>query len=188
MWGLVIGAIFGAVAGGVANGVMTSKATDAKVGAYKEAAKEVRDAVKQYAGANAYNQMNIEGANQADMLGNAVAGELGAQRYEALSPGVTGAGAMNAADTAATESAEATNEASQKGLLEGMKQAADTMDAKYNAATARAHQLMKQADIDYNVANQRNQEIMNTISNLENTFNSIRSTKNGRKYANSEQQ
>ena len=187
MWGLVIGAIFGAVAGGVANGVMTAKATDAKVGAYKEAAKEVRDAVKQYAGANAYNQMNIEGANQADLIGNAVGGELAAQRYDALNPGVTGAGAMNAADNAATESTEATNEASQKGLLEGMKQAGDTMDAKYNAATARAHQLMKQADIDYNVANQRNQEIMNTISNLGNTFNSLRSTKNGRNYANSEQ-
>lgn len=187
MWGLVIGAIGGAVIGGVVNAVNTSKATDAKVGAYKEAAKEVRDAVKQYAGANAYNQMNIEGANQADMLGNAVAGELGAQRYEALNPGVTGAGAMNAADNAATESAQATNEASQKGLLEGMKQATDTMDARYNAATAKAHQMMKQADIDYNVANQRSKELMNTIGNIGDLYKSLRSTKNGRPYQDSEE-
>ena len=116
-------------------------------------------------------------------MGNAVGGELEAQRFEALNPGVTGAGAMNAADTSATQSAQATNAASQEGLQEGMKQAADTMNARYNAATTRANQLMKQADIDYNVANQRNQEIMNTIGNLGDTFNSLRRTNNGRTYA-----
>lgn len=183
MWGLVIGALFGAVAGGVFNGVMTSKATDEKVSGYKDAANEVREAAKKYSGMPAYNQMNIEGANQADLLGNAAAGELAAQRYDALNPGVTRAGAMNAADTAATQSASAANEASQKGLLEGMKQATDTMDTRYNAATARAHQLMKQADIDYSVSNQRSQEIMNSIANAANTVNQLRTTNNGRTYA-----
>lgn len=183
MWGQIIAAVVGFVGGAVVNGVSTYKAVEAKVGAYKDAAKEVRGAAEQYSGTNAYNQMNTEGANQADLMGNAVGGELEAQRFEALNPGVTGAGAMNAADTSATQSAQATNAASQEGLQEGMKQAADTMNARYNAATTRANQLMQQADIDYNVANQRNQEIMNTLGNLGSTFNSLRRTNNGRTYA-----
>ena len=186
MWGQIIAAVVGAVGGAVVNGVSTYKAIETKVGAYKDSAKEVREAAEQYSGTNAYNQMNTEGANQADLMGNAVGGELEAQRFEALNPGVTGAGAINAADTSATQSAQATNAASQEGLQEGMKQAADTMNARYNAATTRANQLMKQADIDYNVANQRNQEIMNTLGNLGTTFNSLRSTKNGRTYAGQE--
>ena len=99
MWGQIIAAVVGFVGGAVVNGVSTYKAIETKVGAYKDAAKEVREAAEQYSGTNAYNQMNAEGANQADLMGNAVGGELEAQRFEALNPGVTGAGAMNAADS-----------------------------------------------------------------------------------------
>ena len=64
-----------------------------------------------------------------------------------------------------------------------MNNASTDLSSKYNKATTRANQLMKQADIDYGVATQRNQEIMNTIGNVANTANQIRSTKNGRTYA-----
>lgn len=132
--------------------------------------------------------METAGQNQADLLGRAVGDELAAQRYEALNPGITKAGALGAAANSANQSAQATNAASQESMVEGMKQAADTMNARYNAATTRANQLMKQADIDYNVANQRNQEILNSLGNIGQTFNSLRRTNNGRTYANSEQQ
>ena len=47
MWGQIIAAVVGAVAGGVASGVSTAKAMDEKFQAYKDAAKEVREAANQ---------------------------------------------------------------------------------------------------------------------------------------------
>ena len=48
MWGQIIAAVVGFVGGAVVNGVSTYKAIETKVGAYKDAAKEVREAAEQY--------------------------------------------------------------------------------------------------------------------------------------------
>ena len=55
--------------------------------------------------------------------------------------------------------------------------------AKYNANTVEAQQAMKQADIDYGVANQTAQEALNTAGNAAQTWNQLRRTQNGREYA-----
>ena len=83
-------------------------------------------------------------------------------------------------------SADAASNAAQGGFQTGMNNASTELNSKYNKATTRANQLMKQAGIDYNVTMQRNKEIMDTIGNVANTANQIRkntkprSTENGR--------
>ena len=117
-----------------------------------------------------------------DMTGSALA----AERLENNNPGVTGAGAMANAYQNAGTSANAAGNAAQGGFQTGMNNASTDLSSKYNKATTRANQLMKQADIDYNVTSQRNKEIMNTIANTSNTYNqtapswSNNKTNNGR--------
>lgn len=119
----------------------------------------------------------------ANTAGTMAGDELAAERLQQLNPGVTGAGATTNASKNAEAASNTATSAAQSGFEQGMTNAADTMAAKYNAATTRANQLMQQADIDYNVANQRAQEVMNAAGNVANTFNSLRSTNNGRTYA-----
>ena len=187
MWGAIISAVGGAIIGGAVNAATTGKAISDKVSAYTEAAKEVRDATEKYSGRNAYQQELAEGKDLAVDSGNLAGSELAAERLQNLNPGVTGAGAMANAYNAAGVSANAANQAAQGGFSTGMSNAANTLASKYNRSTTRANQLMKQADIDYGVSTQRAQEAMNTIGNVANTYNQLRSTKNGRNYAGQEQ-
>ena len=55
--------------------------------------------------------------------------------------------------------------------------------AKFNAETVKAQQLMNQADINYNVANQTAQTAMQGLGDTAQTINSLRRTKNGRNVA-----
>jgi hypothetical protein len=109
-------------------------------------------------------------------MGNLAGSELAAERYTPQDPGKTGVGAMANAYQNAGISANAANQAAQGGFKSGMGNAATTLGSKYNRATTRANQLMKQADIDYGVSTQRAQEAMNTIGNVANTINQVRST------------
>lgn len=109
-------------------------------------------------------------------MGNLAGSELAAERLENLNPGTTGVGAMANAYQNAGIASGAANQAAQGGFQSGMGNAATTLGSKYNRATTRANQLMKQADIDYGVSTQRAQEAMNTIGNVANTVNSLRST------------
>lgn len=176
MWGAIIAAVGGAIIGGAVNAVNTGKAITEKTEAYRDAAKEVRAATQQYSGRNAYEQELAEGKDMSADMGNLAGSELAAERYTPQDPGKTGAGAMANAYGAAGVSSNAANQAAQGGFSSGMGNAASTLASKYNRATTRANQLMKQADIDYNVSNQRAQEAMNTIGNVANTVNQIRST------------
>ena len=183
MWQTLISAIGGAIVGGTVNAVTTAQTTSAKVKAYADAAKEVRNAAEQYSGKNAYQEELRQGKDVSSTMGDMTGSALAAERLQNNNPGVTGAGAMaNAYQNAGTSAGAAAN-AAQGGFQTGMGNASTELNSKYNKATTRANQLMKQADIDYNVATQRNQEIMNTIGNVANTANQIRSTKNGRTYA-----
>ena len=182
-WGGIISALIGAVVGGVTNAVATADAVDKKIKGYKEAAKEVREAAEKYSGKNAYNEMLGQGKDMSSTMGDMAGSSIAAERLQNNNPGVTGAGAMANAYQNAGTSANTASNAAQGGFQTGMSNASTDLASKYNKATTRANQLMKQADIDYNVSTQRNQEIMNTISNTAGTINQLiprRRTSNGR--------
>ena len=179
MFGMVIAAIAGAVIGGAVNGVVAAKTTDEKVNAYKQAAKDVKAAADKYSGENAYKSMVNQGQRYMANDAASMANEMAAATYQPENPGVTGTAQANALD-AANRAANATNEAALGGFSTGISDAAASNAAKYNAATAQAQQLMNQADINYNVANQAAQTAMQGIGDAANTFNSLRRTKNGR--------
>ena len=183
MWAGIISSLVGAVVGGVTNAVATAEAVDKKIKGYKEAAKEVREAAEKYSGKNAYNEMLSQGKDMSSTMGDMAGSSIAAERLQNNNPGVTGAGAMANAYQNTGTSANVASNASQNGFQTGMGNASTDLASKYNKATTRANQLMKQADIDYNVSNQRNQEIMNTISNTAGTVNQLiptRRTNNGR--------
>ena len=182
-WGQIISAISGAIVGCTINAVTTAQTTSAKVKAYADAAKEVRNAAEQYSGKNAYEEMIRQGKDMSSTMGDMTGSALAAERLQNNNPGVTGAGAMANAYQNAGTSADAASNASQGGFQTGMGNASTELSSKYNKATTRANQLMKQAGIDYNVATQRNKEIMNTMDNFANMVNQLRTTKNGRTYA-----
>lgn len=113
-------------------------------------------------------------------MGNMAGSSISAESLQNNNPGVTGAGAMANAYQNAGTSANTASNAAQGGFQTGMGNASTDLESKYNKATTRANQLMKQADIDYNVTNQRNKEIMNTLSNTAHTFNNIIPRNNGK--------
>ena len=182
MWAGIIMSFIGALVGGVTNAVATANAIDKKIKGYKGAAKEVREAAEKYSGKNAYNEMLGQGKDMSSTMGDMAGSSIAAERLQNNNPGVTGAGAMANAYQNAGTSANTASNASQGGFQAGMSNASTDLASKYNKATTRANQLMKQADIDYNVTNQRNQEIMNTVSNTVDTVNKLvpRRTSNGR--------
>ena len=182
MWQQIVAMAAGAIVGGVTNAAMTAQAIDKKIKAYADAAKEVRNAAEQYSGKNAYNEMVRQGKDMSSTMGDMAGSALAAERLQNNNPGVTGAGAMANAYQNAGTSADAAGNAAQGGFQTGMNNASTELNSKYNKATTRANQLMKQADIDYNVTSQRNKEIMDTVANSANTANQIipRRTSNGR--------
>ena len=173
MWQQIVAAIGGMVIGGITNAAMAANAIDKKIKAYADATTEVRNAAEKYSGQNAYNEMVRQGKDMSSTMGDMTGSALAAERLQNNNPGVTGAGAMTNAYQNAGTSADAASNAAQGGFQTGMNNASTELDSKYNKATTRANQLMKQANIDYNVTNQRNKEIMNTISNSADIYNKI---------------
>lgn len=172
-------AIGGAIIGGVTNAVMTANAIDKKIKAYADAATEVRNAAEKYSGQNAYNEMVRQGKDMSSTMGDMTGSALAAERLQNNNPGVTGAGAMANAYQNAGTSANAASNAAQGGFQTGMNNASTELNSKYNKATTRANQLMRQAGIDYNVTMQRNKEIMDTISNFNDTYRQVAPTIGG---------
>lgn len=173
MWAQLIAAAAGAIIGGITNAAMAADAIDKKIKAYASATKEVRNAAEKYSGQNAYNEMVRQGKDMSSTMGDMTGSALAAERLQNNNPGVTGAGAMANAYQNAGTSADAADNAAQGGFQVGMNNASTELNSKYNKATTRANQLMKQANIDYNITNQRNQEIMNSISNVLGTYKNI---------------
>ena len=173
MWGGIIMGFISAIVGGVTNAIATRDAIDKKIKGYKEAAKEVREAAEKYSGKNAYNEELTQGKDMSSTMGDMAGSSISAESLQNNNPGATGAGAMANAYQNAGTSSDVASAAAQGGFQAGMNNASTELESKYNKATTRANQLMKQANIDYNVTNQRNKEIMNTISNTADTFNKI---------------
>lgn len=180
LWGGIITGIIGAIVGGVTNAIATRDAIDKKIKGYKEASKEVREAAEKYSGKNAYNEELTQGKDMSSTMGDMAGSSISAESLQNNNPGVTGAGAMTNAYQNAGTSADTASNAAQGGFQAGMNNASTELESKYNKATIRAKQLMKQADIDYNVTNQRNKEIRDSLSDTAHTFNTIISRNNGK--------
>lgn len=166
MWAQVIGAVVGGVAGGVVNGMVAYQTNKDRVSAYKQAAKDVKEAAEKYSGQNAYNNMqNLGNQEAANVNRNTLA--AGGQMDNA-----SGTAAMNAADLS-----------NANGTLQGYKLGAGNaktdMDSKYYRDTALARTAMKQADIDYKAANQTAQTVMNAAGGLADVYKNIKSNKSG---------
>lgn len=147
---------------------------------YENAAKDVANAANTYSGKQGYNKMIESGIDNAVDLGTAAANEMIEDKYVPTGPGATGAGANANAYNAAVGAGASANQAAKEGFDQGMNIQNARNQALYNANTVAAQQKMKQADIDYQAANQAVQEGMNTVANAANTWNSIRKTSNGR--------
>lgn len=163
MWAQVIGAVVGGVAGGVVNGMVAYQTNQSRVSAYKQAAKDVKEAAEKYSGKNAYNNMQNLGNQEAANV-NRKSLAAGGQMDNAF-----GTPAMNAADLS-----------NANGTLQGYKLGAGNakadMDSKYYRDTALARTAMKQADIDYKAANQTAQTVMNAAGGLADVYKNIKSS------------
>lgn len=168
MWGAVIAAVVGAVGGGVMRGVMAAKQNRIMVQAYKDAAKDVREATEEHSGQRLYDKM--VNAGNAMAYENAMANEQAFTQNK--NPGQTN-NLMAIASDAALGASENANQAANAGRELGMSIEKGKNDAEYNAKTTKAQQMMKQAGIDFNVANQATQTAFDAAGGLAGTINDL---------------
>lgn len=182
MFSMIIAAVAGAVIGGAVNGAVAYKTTQDKSKAYSKAAEDVKAAAEKYSGTNAYNSMVNQGQKYMTNDAASMASEMAANIYQPENPGSVGTAQGNAL-AAGNKAGNAINEAALGGFESGMSDANAANQAKFNAETVKAQQLMNQADINYNVANQTAQTAMQGLGDTAQTINSLRRTKNGRNVA-----
>lgn len=161
MFSLVIAAIGGAIVGGVVNGVATSNANKKKLAATEKAAKDMKKATEEYSGKRALEKMYEAGLQNAQTYGTSVGNEMASQSFTPQSPGSTNAGVNTEAMQSGTEAGNTAKSATQSGFETGMANQAALNAAEYNKQAAKTDLELKQADIDYNVANQTAQGLMN---------------------------
>lgn len=168
MFGAVIAAVVGAIGGGVMRGVMAAKQNKILTKAYRDAANDIRQATEEHSGERLYEKM-VD-------AGNAMAYQQGMMSEtpftQATNPGQTNNLMSIASDAALGASANA-NDAANAGRELGMSMEKAKNDAEYNAKTTKAQQMLKQAGIDFNVANQATQAGFDAASGLAGTVNDL---------------
>lgn len=147
--------IIGAIAGAAANGVSTYANNKKLAAAYKRAAKQYEKATEKYSGKNA------EVANWA--AGMREANQMGIQDWNKAA--VTGTDPFNM---------DSSNRAAE-GMNLGQQQQSQLNNAKFNAETAEAQAALKQAGVDYAVANQTQQAIANTAGGMADLYRNLKS-------------
>lgn len=157
-WGAVIAVAASMIGKAVVSGVMAYNATQDKIKAYKGAAEDIRKATELYSGTNLNNAMTEKGM--------ANAAERNAQSMGAAANNFNGTGSTKMANFMPLKQNVINADKTSSAYNAGANRAKAEADAKYNAATQRAQQLMKQADIDYNVKNQTGQAAANAIGNV----------------------
>lgn len=153
----IIGAIAGAVIGGVTQGVTTALTTNQKVKALQDAANQARDMANKYSGSELNRKMTEAGQANAQRLNQS---DLANQLNQMGSGMVSGAAMANANN----------NPGFQNNYADYYKQGADR-EASLNAAQYGKEQAdiernLKQADVNYNVANQTAQAGLNAAGGL----------------------
>lgn len=157
-WGAVIAAAASMIGKAVVSGITAYNATQEKIKAYKGAAEDVRKATELYSGTNLNNAMTEKGT--------ANAAERNAQSMGAAANNFNGTGSTKMANFMPLKQNVINADKTSSAYNAGANRAKAENDAKYNAATQRAQQLMKQANIDYNVKNQTGQAAANAIGNV----------------------
>jgi hypothetical protein len=171
VFGNIIGAIGGAIIGGVVNGVATSKNNKIKIAAMEKATKDMKKATEEYSGKKALEKMYNAGLQGAYEYGTSMGNEMASQVFTPQNPGSTGTGINSAAMQAGQEAGDVAKNAAQAGFNSGMSNEAALNAAKYNQAANKANLELKQADIDYNVANQASKDIMGGLGDTTNIIN-----------------
>lgn len=165
----IVGSLAGAVIGGAVKGAIAYKSTQAKVGAYQSAASDVRKAAEKYSGENAYNAIRDARNENAYIYGS-----MPQETYiQPLNPSTTKNQTASAV-TAATEAASNANAAAETGKNIGQSNVEKEMNANYGYATNLADLQRQQADINYNVANQKAQTALDTAGSALQLFNNIK--------------
>lgn len=147
----VYGAIIGAVAGGIASGITSYLNNSKRADAYQKAADAIKDAAEKYSGNAAYNSIIEKGSQE---------GRFQANAFGLGNTPITGNLSMNninqnkAADIYA------------QGNSLGRQNEADTLNAKYKAATSEALRDLSQANTEANVQQQGMQAAFNTAGGL----------------------
>lgn len=157
-WGAVLAAAASMIGKAVVSGVMAYNATQEKIKAYKGAAEDVRKATELYSGTNLNNAMTEKGM--------ANAAERNAQSMGAAANNFNGTGSTKMANFMPLKQNVINADRTTSAYNAGANRVKTENDAKYNAETQRAQQLMKQADIDYNVKNQTGTAAANAIGNV----------------------
>lgn len=158
MWGSVIAAAASMIGKAVVNGVTAYQATREKVKAYQQAALDIRQATNLYSGANLNSAMTEQGM--------ANAAERNAQAIDAAAGNFDGSGSTKMANFMPLKQNVINSDRTTDAYNAGANRAKQEADAKYGAATTRAEQVMKQADIDYNVKNQTGQAVANAAGSI----------------------
>ena len=146
-WGAVIGAVAGGVAGGITAYLNNSKRADA----YQDAANAIRDATEKYSGSAAYNDIVQKGSQE---------GRFQANAFGLGNTPITGNLSMNNVNQNETADIYA------QGNSLGRQNEANTLNAKYNAATSEALRDLSQANTEANVQQQGIQAAFNTAGGL----------------------
>jgi len=178
VFGKIIGAVAGAIVGGVVNGVSTAKNNKIKIAAMEKAAKDIKKATEEYTGEKALEKMYNAGLQRSYEYGTSMGNEMASQAFTPQNPGSTGAGTNSSAMQAGQEAGDVAKNAAEVGFNSGMSNEAALNAAKYNQAANKANLELKQADIDYNVANQASQEIMGGLGDLGKAIGGTISTSN----------
>lgn len=178
VFGKIIGAIGGAVIGGVVNGITTAENNKIKIAAMEKATKNMKMATEEYSGKKALEKMYNAGLQGANNYGTSMGNEMTSQSFTPQNPGSTGTGANSSAMMAGQEAGNVAKNAAISGFNAGMNNEAAMNAAKYNEAANKANLELKQADIDFNVANQKSQEIMGGLGDLGKTISGTIPTSN----------
>lgn len=163
------GAVIGAIAGGVASGVGSYLNNQKLASAYKDYAKDIRNAANQYSGHNADVAMREAGSQKARQLNNLNMGTASSRPMTSNNSMQNALRGMNNVKMA---------DSTVEGQNLGRSNKATELQGKYNAATAKAQQALNQAGINYQVNNQLMQTGMNAAGGLAQTYNQIKSDEN----------
>lgn len=158
----MLGPLIGALAGGIANGLITNYQTKKLANAYKEAAQDIRAAGNKYSGQAADTAMTQEGARQGQQM-----------QKLAQSQGVAGTTGLSTTDaTNMTQNQPGLN-AFMQGQNLGRSNKATELNSKYNAATAKAQNMLSKANTDFQAGQAATQLGMNALSGIANAGNNI---------------
>lgn len=166
VFGKIVGAIGGAVIGGVVNGITTAENNKIKIAALEKATKDMKKATEEYSGKKALEKMYNAGLQDSYNYGTSMGNEMASQSFTPQNPGSTGTGINSAAMMAGQESGNTAKNAAIAGFNSGMENEAAMNAAKYNEIANKTNLELKQADIDYNVANQKAQEFMGGLKDV----------------------